>query len=314
MLPNKSKKRGRGLLGGLKQIVMGTDSPVRQTSLHNPAQPGAQTIARVLFAALSVWVLATGLVQAQTARATVTIAATVPAEPATQVPLTIRLLPPDSAPKGSFVRIRGLPPTVALSDGHSIAPGSWAVPIAALPNLKITLPAVAAGNSEISVTLVGSDGSVLSEAKSILTIAAASPADSRTQQRSGPPPISILRAGAPEATPGKTERAGASIPPDGQQKLTSEQRERAIRLVKRGDEQLTEGGVAQARLLYERAAEAGLAQGAMSLAATYDAAELGRLDVRGLQPDRAMAQRWYERARQLGATEAEQRLRRLGAN
>ncbi len=87
-----------------------------------------------------------------------------------------------------------------------------------------------------------------------------------------------------------------------------------MRLVKRGDEQLTEGGVAQARLLYERAAEAGLAQGAMSLAATYDAAELGRLDVRGLQPDRAMAQRWYERARQLGATEAEQRLRRLGAN
>ena len=52
----------------------------------------------------------------------------------------------------------------------------------------------------------------------------------------------------------------------------------------------------------------------MALAATYDAAELSRLGVRGLQPDRAVARRWYERARQLGAAEAEQRLRRLGAN
>jgi TPR repeat protein len=92
-----------------------------------------------------------------------------------------------------------------------------------------------------------------------------------------------------------------------------EERERALRLVKRGDEQLAEGGIAQARLLYERAAEAGLAQGAMALAATYDPDELARLGVVGIQPDRATAARWYERARALGATEAAQRLQRLGA-
>lgn len=86
-----------------------------------------------------------------------------------------------------------------------------------------------------------------------------------------------------------------------------------MRLVKRGDEQLADGGIAQARLLYERAADAGLAQGAMALAATYDPDELDRLGVRGLQPDGATAARWYERARQLGAVEAAQRLQRLGA-
>jgi TPR repeat protein len=96
--------------------------------------------------------------------------------------------------------------------------------------------------------------------------------------------------------------------------LTAQARERALRLVKKGDEQLAEGGIAQARLLYERAAEAGLALGAMSMAATYDPAELERLGVQGLQPDRATAAKWYERARELGATEAAQRLRRLGAN
>jgi TPR repeat protein len=95
--------------------------------------------------------------------------------------------------------------------------------------------------------------------------------------------------------------------------MSAEERERAMRLLKRGDEQLAEGGVAQARLFYERAAEAGLAQGAMALASTYDPDELGRLKVLGLQPDRAAAARWYERARQLGAVEAAQRLQRLGA-
>ena len=213
------------------------------------------------------------------------------------------------------MRIRGLPPTVALSDGHSIAPGSWAVPIAALPNLKITLPAGAEGKSEISLTLVGTDGAVLAEATAMLVVAAPAASDGRVQSKGELPPASILRAGVPLQVPQeRSERAPASIPPEGRSKLTPQERERALRLVARGDEQLTDGGVAQARLLYERAAEAGLAQGAMALAATYDAVELNRLGVRGLQPDRAMAQRWYERARQLGAQEAEQRLRRLGAN
>jgi TPR repeat protein len=87
-----------------------------------------------------------------------------------------------------------------------------------------------------------------------------------------------------------------------------------MRLVKKGDDQLADGGIAQARLLYERAAEAGLAQGAMAMAATFDAVELERMGARGIKPDHEAARRWYERARQLGAVEAEQRLRRLGGN
>ena len=98
------------------------------------------------------------------------------------------------------------------------------------------------------------------------------------------------------------------------QPTTPQDRERALRLVKKGDEQLTEGNVSAARLFYERAADAGLAQGAMALAATFDGAELERLGVRGIQPDVKQARRWYERARQLGANDAEQRLRRIGAN
>jgi TPR repeat protein len=70
--------------------------------------------------------------------------------------------------------------------------------------------------------------------------------------------------------------------------------------------------VAPARQLYERAADLGLAEAAMALAATYDAAELASPHLRGIRPDAKEAKRWYERARALGAPEAGQRLQRLG--
>ena len=51
----------------------------------------------------------------------------------------------------------------------------------------------------------------------------------------------------------------------------------------------------------------------MALAATYDPAELPKLPVIGLKPDVQAARTWYEKARELGAPEAAERLRRLEA-
>jgi hypothetical protein len=282
--------------------VIGARS-AQHSERHSRSPPGAavRALAGVLMLASYA-----SLAPAQTVRPNISVATTLPVEPATQVPFPIRVGPPDAVPRGSFVRVRGLPSMAALSEGHSIAPGAWAIPLIALPNLKITLPGSAPGRSEISITLVSIDGSVLVEARSTLVIAAAPPAsDVQTQGKTA----AILRTGPP-LQPVPEERP---IPPTGASP-SPDARERAMRLVKRGDEQLAEGGIAQARLLYERAAEAGLALGAMAMAATYDAAELDRLGVLGLKPDREAARRWYERARQLGSAEAEQRLRRLGAN
>lgn len=94
--------------------------------------------------------------------------------------------------------------------------------------------------------------------------------------------------------------------------MTDEQK-RALPYINRGNEQLGQGNVAAARLFYQRAAEAGLAQGALALAATYDPAELARIGARFVQPDMQAARSWYERARELGATEAEEKLRQLGS-
>ncbi len=108
-------------------------------------------------------------------RPTITVAATISAAPAGEAAFPINVGPPSALPHNSFVRVRGLPPMVALSDGHSISPGTWAVSLAALPALKLTLPAEAAGRSEIVITLVGINGTVLAEARSVLAIAAARP-------------------------------------------------------------------------------------------------------------------------------------------
>ena len=264
--------------------------------------PGVQLIVRALLAAAVMAGYQGAAALAQQARPSITVAALLSVEPAAEAAFPIQVAPRDAIPPGCFIRLRGLPTTAAVSEGHSIAPGAWAVPVAALPRLKVLLPRDAAGQSEVSITLVSADGSVLAEAKSTLVVAAAAPRTA-TVLRAAPPPQPPARDALPETqSPG----AGPRLSPDA--------RERALRLVKKGDEQLAEGGIAQARLLYERAAEAGLALGAMALAATYDPVELQHLGALGLKPDHEAAQRWYERARQLGAPEAEERLRRLGAN
>jgi hypothetical protein len=52
----------------------------------------------------------------------------------------------------------------------------------------------------------------------------------------------------------------------------------------------------------------------MALAATFDADELAKLNVHAVKPNPKEARRWYERARQLGAADAEQHITRLGAH
>jgi len=267
--------------------------PIMPSGGQPPVAGGATATSRTLPAQAS-------------AQPVITAPAAISAEAASQAAFPIRVAPADAVPRNSLVRVRGLPPTAALTEGYSIEPGSWAVSLAALPELKIMLPAGTTGQSEIVVMLVSIDGTVLAETKAMLAI---SPADQRVATRDAGPPnaTSIHQLGIGDGT----ERSGQPQQPVTQPR-TPQDRERALRLVKKGDEQLGQGNVAAARLFYERAADAGLAQGAMALARTFDADELARLGRRDIQADPKQAQRWYERAQQLG--DAEERQRWTGAN
>jgi hypothetical protein len=79
-------------------------------------------------------------------------------------------------------------------------------------------------------------------------------------------------------------------------------------LLNRGDALLSTGDIASGRLFYQRAAEAGNGQAALRLGNTYDPAFLERAQLR-VHGDRALALFWYQRARELGASEAEILLR-----
>jgi hypothetical protein len=82
-------------------------------------------------------------------------------------------------------------------------------------------------------------------------------------------------------------------------------------LLKRAEDFLKIGDIAAARLALRRAAAAGNAQAALSLGMTFDPAVLAEQGVLGLAPDEEQARAWYQRAAELGSTEAPRRLERL---
>ena len=82
--------------------------------------------------------------------------------------------------------------------------------------------------------------------------------------------------------------------------------------MKIGAELMASGDITAARMMFERAAEAGEAAAAFALAETYDPVVLRRLRLRGgIAPDVALARRWYEKARDLGSIAAPERIVRL---
>jgi hypothetical protein len=75
---------------------------------------------------------------------------------------------------------------------------------------------------------------------------------------------------------------------------------------------LTSGGnILAARLVLKKAADADSAEAALALAMTYDPFELQNLRVRDVLPDEDAARYWYQKAKDLGSTEARIRLNRL---
>src|SRR5262249_61623372 len=75
-------------------------------------------------------------------------------------------------PRNRFVRLGGMPPDVSLPEGYAIGPGFWAVPLIGLPTLKANVPVGISGRSELIITLVAIDGTVLAEARTTLVVEA----------------------------------------------------------------------------------------------------------------------------------------------
>lgn len=89
--------------------------------------------------------------------------------------------------------------------------------------------------------------------------------------------------------------------------------EDAQRLLQRADTYLRSGKPADARIVLEQAARAGSGVAALTLGAMYDPARVAQFANLGIAADPAVARAWYERAKDLGVAEANDRLAELAA-
>ena len=142
---------------------------------------------------------------------------------------------------------------------------------------------------------------------SVATVAVAAPAREEIRLAyqnalQGRAPAAAAVAAAPVAEPPAPEPSIHRLDPDA-----------IASLLKRAEALIASGDLAAARLVLRRAADAGDARAAMTLAETYDPAVLEKLGVHGFVPDVAMARVWYEKARKFGSAEAPQRLETLAS-
>jgi len=135
------------------------------------------------------------------------------------------------------------------------------------------------------------------------------PAQQRVER--APPPQSVERAAPPAPAP-VVERAP---PPQVAERAPTPTRTLDAAevdvLVKQGQQFVAAGDFVTARLVFQRAAEAGNAAAALALGASYDPVVLSRLGVRGVDADVGKARAWYQKAKDFGAPDADRRLSTL---
>ncbi len=122
-------------------------------------------------------------------------------------------------------------------------------------------------------------------------------------------PKDAARLSAPAGqTPGVRSVTTVAVAPTREEITTAYQ---SAKFLTRAKSLLAAGDIPSARLLLERAADAQDAGAALMLARTYDPAVLGTQDARNIIPDPAIARAWYQKAAQLGSSDAQRRLAQL---
>lgn len=145
-----------------------------------------------------------------------------------------------------------------------------------------------------------SPGPMVASIAPVPAIMASQPASVASQPVSMPSPPAAAPS-APPATPALTNNASAPHIDNAE----------IAGMIKRGKDILMSGDIISARLLLRRAADAGSAEAALALGATFDPIVIRRLGVVGMTPDTAQARQWYQRAADLGSAAAMGQLAKL---
>lgn len=195
------------------------------------------------------------------------------------------------------VLISGLAAEARLSAGAAIGSGTWRVPLADLGQAEVIPPNDFIGIMDIAVALLATDAKVVDKSAMHIEWAAADE-DTRAPASERP------------SSPGEMSPSSAPLK---RSDLRTLEREEIESLVKRGRDFIANGDLAAARLVLRRAANGGDAQAALLLGTTFDPATFEKLHVIGAAPDPTEARNWYQRAIELGSTEAERRIEPLAS-
>ena len=210
--------------------------------------------------------------------------------------------------------ISGVPAGSTLSAGRPLAAGYWRLPASELGNAAIRPPRGFAGSIELAVELRLADDSV-ADHQSLRLTWVAPPAAAPPPAVAAPAytaPVAAPAFAAPVATDNTPPRGRPSSPVINAPIRRLDREEIAI-LLKRGEQLVAAGDYGSARLVLQRAAEAGDVNAAFALATTYDPIQLSARRAIGVAPDIVLARTWYEKARAYGSADASRRLEQLAS-
>ena len=186
---------------------------------------------------------------------------------------------------GEFVMLAGLAPGTRLTAGAPVGSKGWRVMARDLGSVLAHAPRDYVGAMDAAIDL-------------------RSPGDTLLDSQ-------VVRLEWVSKTPIKTPHMAASSVPAARPPLRRLEPDEIARLVQRGQQLLRTGDIASARLALRRAAEAGNAEAALTLGTTFDPATLREIGVLGFAPNAGQARQWYQKAAELGSSEAPRRLDRL---
>ena len=217
--------------------------------------------------------------------------------------------------------LTGLAEGTRLSAGEPLGPTGWRLPVRDLRDVVTHAPPAFVGTVDVLVELRSPDNAPIDMQVARLEWVAKPSARSAEPKPETARPAGASAAAASQAqvalqVPPRPTPQTAPQAPLGEPVLPAAAPsvlppERVTYLAKRGVEFLKDGNFAAARLMLRPAADAGNAQAALLLGATYDPIALAELGVYGLHPDPTAARAWYQRAQQFGAAEASVRIERM---
>jgi hypothetical protein len=192
-----------------------------------------------------------------------------------------------------FVMVRGLPDKVTLSSGFRVKQ-SWLVAINEVNGVQLVSPEDYKGDFTLEFFFV-KDGQER-PASSAMRVQIAPPGASEQATVEEPlptQPVSPQSSGGPAVLPPAQEAD----------------------MLQKGQDYLGRGDVASARMLFEELSAHGSAKGALAMARSYDPNALKEIWIVGtLQPDAEKAKLWYQRASDLGDSDAQGYMKQLESN